>query len=85
MSTCWGLRCKTCNEITDWFANHGEADIRQYVQLRKLIDDSGIDTDKLNIEIEGYRWMTGELDEFWRKHAGHELVLENEYDEREAL
>ena len=84
MSTYWGLHCKTCNESTDYFANHGEAGIRQYARLRRLID-GGVDFDMLNIEIDGYGWMIGELDEFWRKHAGHDIVLANEYGEWEAL
>jgi len=84
MSTYWGLHCVTCDESTDHFANHGEAAIRQYAQLRELIC-GGDDFDRLNIEIDGYSWMTGDLDDFWRRHAGHNIMLGNEYGESEAL
>ncbi len=83
MSTYWGYRCLDDNAYTGRVLNHGESQLRELWDVVGCIDNvSHAAEDMIEIKLLGadndpFEWLT--------KHLAHNVVLENEYGDRETM
>ena len=84
MSTYYGYHCKTDNETSDCWMNHGEqvlSDLARLAPLFRAINE-GDSLGYIEIRVMGHGWDPI----IWlEKHAQHDIELHNEYGETEPL
>lgn len=76
MSTYWGYYCKTCEENSEHWFNHGEKQLEEFFIARGIINK--YDFAFVKIYTLG-NWATGDIHEFLDRHEGHDICLHSEY------
>ncbi len=78
MSTYWGYYCKTCEENSDHWLNHGEKCMEEFFIARDIFKK--LNFTWVELQASSY-WATSDMHEFLDKHDGHEICLHSEYGE----
>lgn len=81
MSTEWGYFCKTCQEESETWFNHGSDILEQYIQARNLTKDLYY----IDIAPTGNKWAVSEMDTFLDAHEGHEICAISEYGKMNTI
>jgi hypothetical protein len=82
MSTNWGYRCKSCDEESAYWFNHGQDALNEIVENWSHI----VALEKSRwVEVDILRGRTAEIINFLDEHAGHDLILASEYGDTEPL
>jgi len=75
MSKYWGYYCRTCNEATDHWHNHGEELLDEYYRAWHLIRT----LQPLWIEVRTLtQWADIEVAIFLGDHEGHDIALQSD-------
>lgn len=89
MSTHWGFTCKTCEEYSSTWINHGEEMLREFFKiapkLNKILSETDLD---IEFNIMGFGWnkdFVSDALQFLAFHKGHQISLRNEYGDVEPL
>jgi hypothetical protein len=77
MSCYWGYRCRTCDEVSDHEANHGEEMLNELWLLRDHIVPLS-NAAHFDLNLTGNRQIGRCLD-FLISHHDHDLCLHSEY------
>ena len=79
MSTYWGYCCIDCGQETDFYFNHGEEKLIEFLDAKKIM--KATKWTWVSLSLLGADAYVDEIHEFLDTHDGHRIALKNEYGE----
>jgi hypothetical protein len=82
VSTYWGYYCRTCDEASEHWLNHGDDVLAEFYNVWQVVKDIG--TGLVGLRTDS-GWADDAMSVFLEEHVGHNIALHNEYGDVKDL